>query len=212
MSTKQSYYYGRLLLLSFVMIILVIAANQAWRLVVAGLYNHQTEQYLSFWQDKKRKQGEGFTMQARNFVVALKGAEKGIEQLPDSAEQWILKARILSWGEEYLTNNEVGAANNSSLYVWRQAVQRRPSWPYAWSDYAMARAQKSLIDDDFERALIRANKLGPWERDVMETSALLGTHYKGWLSSHLQEHLDVSLKRLAMVHPAKARAISVGKY
>ena len=191
-------------------LMLLIVANQALGLAMAGVYNNQTERYLSFWKKKQKEDGERFVVNERNFQVALKGADKGIEQLPDSAEQWILKARVLSWGRESWGRENRAVEESSDkvlISTWQTAAQLRPSWPYIWSDYAMARARQSFIDTEFEQALLQANRLGPWEAQVMETSAILGSHYRGWLSPGVQTELDNSLVRLTHLYPGRAGAI-----
>lgn len=60
----------------------------------------------------------------------------------------------------------------------------------------------------FEAALLRASELGPWEPYVMENSAVLGFHYRGWLSDELQTELDNSYQKLVKQYPHRARQIA----
>ncbi|GAA4648320.1 hypothetical protein GCM10023116_05870 [Kistimonas scapharcae] len=187
--------------------LLGFAANEARKLVQAGAYNNQTEAYLDFWREKQAKQPDEFSLRSKDYEVALNGARRAIELLPDAPEQWVLKARVLDWGQQYgLMDTTDG--KTPLLGAWRDAIALRPAWPYAWSDYAMAMAQQSQINQDFEKALLEADRLGPWEERVLENSATLGLHYPNWLSENTQETLNHSLQRLAERYPHKALAIS----
>lgn len=190
-------------------ILLSMILSQAINLVMAGIYNHQTEQYLSFWSEQQKKARDDFMIRPKALEVALRGADKGIGLLPDSAEQQVLKARLLTWAEQYPGAIKETLDKELLLPTWQKAISLRPSWPYSWSEYAMAMAQRSFIDEKFEQALIRANRLGPWERDVMETSTILGQHYKGWLSPELTITLEESGERLHALYPRVARRLGV---
>ncbi len=203
---------GRFLVkLSVVLAILVLlffAGRSAFNLALAGVYNHQTKEFLSFWKAEKNKKPDDFKLNPVNYRAALRGAEKGITLLPDSPEQWVLKARVQLWGLQHNLLGGDKGADSPLLITWQQAIALRPAWPYAWSDYAMARAQLSLIDDAFESALFKANQLGPWEKRVLINSATLGLHYKGWLSEALQNELTDSLRRLSTLYPRNALTLA----
>ncbi len=185
--------------------LLLQLSGQALSLVKAGALKSQTEQYLDFWREKQKDNPDDFVPEQRDFNIALRGADRAIASSPESPELWVLKARVEEWGQEYNLTPDTTAANAPALASWQHAISLRPAWPYAWADYAMARAQQSLIDDEFEAALIRANQLGPWERRVMKTSSMLGRHYRGWLSPDLQAVLDDSNARLAQLYPGQNR-------
>ena len=196
------------------LVLLVMAAADAMQLVKAGAFNNQTEAYLDFWREQQKKQPDDFQLKPRDYDIALHGAEQALAALPDSPEQWVLKARVEDWGRQYgllqsgTENHSESVQENPLLDTWHHAIALRPAWPYAWSDYAMARAQFSLIDSDFEAALFRANQLGPWEERVLENNALLGMHYHDWLSQPLQATLQDSLQRLTERYPYKAVSIA----
>ncbi|MRI34271.1 hypothetical protein EOPP23_14865 [Endozoicomonas sp. OPT23] len=194
-----------LLIAAPLIVLLLLGMVQGKRMVFAGIYNHQTQQYLDFWDQQLKKKGSDFTVREKDFDVALKGANKALDQLPKSGEQWVFKARVLDWGQKYGLFEESGLTNDQYLSVWKTATELRPFWPYSYLDYAMARAQLSLIDDEFEGALLKANQYGPWEKRVMETTALLASHYRDWLSEPTQRELDKSMDRLARHYPRQAR-------
>ncbi|WP_461536548.1 hypothetical protein [Spongorhabdus nitratireducens] len=184
------------------------ASQTSLALIKAGALNSQTNQYLEYWQGKEKKDPQGFQPKPHDYEVALKGAERALETLPDSPEQWVLKARVLEWGQRYNLEPKVDDLQQSPLLTsWETAIQLRPAWPYAWADYAMDRAQYSLIDDKFTAALMRANELGPWELRVQQLSATLGLHYKGFLAPELQHTLDASLQRYEKLDPRAAKKL-----
>ncbi|UYM15729.1 hypothetical protein [Endozoicomonas euniceicola] len=65
------------------------------------------------------------------------------------------------------------------LDLIRKAVALRPAWPYGWMFLVEAKARHRQIDEEFNRSLVQAITLGPWEREVMERAARLGHYYQG---------------------------------
>ncbi len=141
---------------------------------------------------------------ASELEVALGGVDSAIRQMPDNPALYVVKARVLERGR--LSGIDMGS--NPELDVWQKAVVLRPAWPYSWSDYARARSQYSLIDSEFEAALLRASQLGPWEPRVLENSALFSFHYRGWLNDALHAELDNSYQKLVKAYPHSARRIA----
>lgn len=93
--------------------------------------------------------------------------------LEDLARLYEERARGLPAGDalarEYL---------REALGLQRRALARRPGSPYTWANVAQLKARLAEADDEFERALRNAARLGPWEPDVQ--LALADASFSRW--------------------------------
>ncbi len=199
---KRSLSWRRCLLIFPVMLVLCLAISQAFSLLRSEVGRYQTELFVDHWQ-KEAAVNNSFVIEPSELDIALKGVDSAIRQMPDNPAVYVLKAQVFERGR--LAG--IARDNHAELDAWQKAVVLRPAWPYSWSDYARARSQYSLIDSKFEAVLLRASELGPWEPRVLENSAVLGFHYRGWLSNELQAELDNSYQKLAKLSPHRARQI-----
>ena len=185
--------------------ILALAINTAWNLIQSEIWRYQTEDFLAFWQ-AEIKDDRNYTINQKDFDVTVNGIDKALANAPFASELRVLKARVLAQGFQHgLTL--VNTVEPVDLTAWKEAILARPAWPYSWSGYASARSQHSLIDQQFEAALVRADELGPWEQQVMENATVLGRYYRGWLSEPVQQRLDDSSARLAHLYPHRAKQL-----
>ena len=184
-------------------VLLALAFNTAWNLVQSEVWRSQTEDFLDHWV-AEAKEDAGFTVDKEQWLLTLAGADNALDNMPDSPELQMMRAKVLYWGvKNNWATSETG--QQMELDAWQQAILQRPAWPYSWSSYAQARSQRSLIDPRFEQALVRADQLGPWEKTVMENATILGRYYRGWLSEPVQARLDDSQQRLAKLYPHRAK-------
>ncbi|WP_422460858.1 MULTISPECIES: hypothetical protein [unclassified Endozoicomonas] len=181
---------------------LCLVIYQALTLLRSEVGRYQTELFLDHWQ-QETEASNSFVVEASELDIAINGVESAIRQMPDNPALYVLKARVLERGRL----SGIDIENNSELEIWQKAIALRPAWPYSWSDYAHARSQYSLIDSEFEAALLRASQLGPWESRVLENGALFSFHYRGWLSDQLQAELDNSYQKLVKIYPHTAQRI-----
>ncbi|MBO9483137.1 hypothetical protein [Salinisphaera sp. G21_0] len=146
--------------------LLAVALNTAFNLIRSEIWRYQTQDFLEFWQ-AETKADSNYKINQRDFDVTVNGIDKALNNAPFASELRVLKARVLELGFRHgLTPTQT--VEPVDLTAWREAVLARPAWPYSWSAYAQARSQHSLIDPQFEAALVRADELGPWEQKVME--------------------------------------------
>jgi hypothetical protein len=186
-------------------LILAVAMNTAWNLVQSELWRSQTEDFLNHWATETEDDA-GFTVDKPEWLLTLTGADNALVNMPGSPELQMMRAQVLNWG----VHNGWAVDDSGEpmeLDAWQQAILQRPGWPYSWSSYAQARSQRSLIDQPFEQALVRADQLGPWEQKVMENATILGRYYRGWLSEPVQNILDDSQQRLVKLYPHRARLL-----
>ncbi|WP_419836052.1 hypothetical protein [Endozoicomonas atrinae] len=200
---KGSLSWRRGLLVLPVALILCLVIYQAFTLLRSEVGRYQTELFLDHWQ-QETEASNSFVVDASELDIAIHGVESAIRQMPENPALYVLKARVLERGRL----SGIDTENHSELEAWQSAIALRPAWPYSWSDYARARSQYSLIDSEFEAALLHASELGPWEPRVLENGALFSFHYRGWLSDELQAELDNSYQRLVKAYPHSARQIA----
>ncbi|MFK0572766.1 hypothetical protein, partial [Endozoicomonas sp.] len=158
--------------------LLAVAFNAAINLVQSEIWRYQTENFLEHWQTETRADPD-YVINKQDWQVTLAGIDKALTKAPIAAELEVLRARVLESGFRagWLAIDEP-LMGPMELTAWQQAILSRPAWPYSWSNYALARSQRSLIDDQFEAALVRANQLGPWEQKVMENAMVMGRYYR----------------------------------
>ncbi|WP_257296147.1 hypothetical protein [Endozoicomonas sp. YOMI1] len=185
--------------------VLALAINTSWNLIQSEIWRYQTEDFLAFWQ-AELKEDSNYEINQRDYDVTIKGIENALASAPFASELRGLKARVLEQGFQHgLT--PANTIESVDLTAWKEAILARPAWPYSWSAYASARSQHSLIEKEFEAALLRADELGPWEQKVMENATILGRYYRGWLSESVQQRLDDSSARLAKLYPWRAKQL-----
>jgi hypothetical protein len=63
---------------------------------------------------------------------------------------------------------------SESASQFERALSLRPTSPYTWADVAEVKYLQGSTDATFERALVRAAQLGPWEPEVQRTVADFG--------------------------------------
>ena len=197
--------YKRWLVVLPGIVLLAVAFSTAWNLVQSEVWRSQTEDFLGHWVTEA-KADAGFAVDKDEWQLTLTGADNSLNNMPNSPDLQVMRAKVLDWGVRngWSTND---SGEFLELNAWQQAALLRPAWPYGWSSYAQARSQRSLIDPQLEQALVLADRLGPWEQQVMENATILGRYYRGWLSKPVQARLDDTQQRLAKLYPHRAKQI-----
>nr|MDT0253461.1 hypothetical protein [Endozoicomonas sp.] len=197
--------YKRWLLVLPGVALLAVAFNTAMNLVQSEIWRYQTENFLDYWQEET-KADSGFAVDEKEWQLTLAGVDKALAEMPGSPDLQVLRAKVLEWGlrSGWSASDQ---AEPMELAAWQQSILLRPGWPNSWSNYALARSQRSLIDDQFEAALVRADQLGPWEQQVMENAMVMGRYYRGWISEPVQNILDDSQERLMQLYPHRTRQL-----
>jgi hypothetical protein len=80
---------------------------------------------------------------------------------------------------QFLNNKTLSPTQHETLKkeiltYYRSALKQRPSWPYTYSDFSVAKARFGEIDTEMQQALQTANKLGAREIDVLHITLELG--------------------------------------
>ncbi len=92
---------------------------------------------------------------------------------------------------------------DQSIEYYRASTKRRPAWPYAWMNLAVALAQTGRLDAEFQHAFSTALTLGPWEPDIQFNITRLG--FETWtdLSRGNRKRLLVNIQNAASQQPKK---------
>lgn len=185
--------------------LLTWALMSAWALVCSQIWQSQTQDFLDYWVAQGKKDA-AFTISKEDWLLTLAGADNALSNMPSSPELQVMRARVLDRG---VVNGWSLSDSGKPLEMmaWQDAILSRPGWPYSWRDYATARSQRSLIDQRFEAALLRADQLGPWEQYVLVGIAGLGRYYRDWLSTATNVRMNVSFNRLKKQYPRQAQQV-----
>ena len=83
----------------------------------------------------------------------------------------------------------------TALDYYREAIARRPSWPYTWANLAAVKFRLAELDREFFTALERATALGPWEPEIQRTIADLGLAAWDALSEEPRMQVRANIER-----------------
>jgi len=84
-------------------------------------------------------------------------------------------------------------ANAEEFY--EEAIRRRPTWGFAWANYAENRLLLGKLDDKFLHALKRAASLAPWEPWVQRKIAWMGMATWAELPNRSREIVRENVRR-----------------
>ncbi len=190
--------------------ILALLITTSFQKMKASIINSQTQQYLAFWRKELKHKKQGFILPEKAVQTAREGAERAVALDPDSPVYLTALGNVEDWvvNEAQRQGKPVDkVAQQEGLEAYRKAIALRPAWPYAWAEFAMAKARASEIDQEFYNALERATTLGPWEQTVMDTVAQLGLWYGDFLPGEVRVAVDGNLARYAEQYPWQALAL-----
>ena len=178
------------------MLLLAVIAGQ-W--LYAGIYYYQAKAYMGSWDySSPLPYGE--------WKTARKALDKALALGPSQA----IYHQDLS---KLLFAKSVGTAPDPDLSInlekqalehIRQAINLRPSWPYAWAQLALIKHHSSGMDAEAAEALNKAMTLGPWEPTVQLIVAEIGLASWADLTPGLQAKL---IDTIAGTAPAESAAI-----
>ena len=94
-------------------VLLAVAFNTAWNLVQSEVWRSQTEDFLDHWV-AEAKEDAGFTMDKKQWLLTLAGADDDLDNMPDSPELQMMRAKVLDWGVKKVIHEITG-----SLYRFR---------------------------------------------------------------------------------------------
>jgi len=172
--------------------LLLVSLLVAWlalRLLLAALFDAQAQAFLADWAARDLEPA------AVAFTVAERAAQSAIALAPvaDGARYDRL-GRIYDWQyyQQPLGSAEpaVVASRAKAVEAYETALAQRPLWPHTWTRLAYAKLRLGATDEAFVAALRRAYDLGPWRPHVNRRIAEIGL--RGWTA------LDASARRMAL--------------
>lgn len=179
------------------LIVLVLAATIATRNGIADLYAYSPRQHLEYWQKSAK------TPPQDKLAAELASIRTAIEWQKNRAEYRDIEALLLYYQalHHYQTGSPADFRETTleAIEGYRKATQERPNWPYSWASLALMKASVRQFDTEFEDAIIKAVKLGPWENSVNISVAEAGL--LGWTSlapstqNAVIENIERGLKR-----------------
>ncbi len=186
-------------------------AFTSFQQMTASVVNSQTQLFFDFWNDELKENPAEFQLQEQALQTVRDGANRAIAFAPLSPDYLVARGKVEDWAVTEAQRKGVApdtVTQQEGLQAYREAILKRPAWPYAWADFAMAKARANEIDQEFFQALERATDLGPWEQQVMDTVTLLGLWYRDWLPQESLLAVTANLVRYAKTYPAQAMAIA----
>lgn len=140
-------------------------------LLLSALYSHQTARFLSDWSFS------GEPPQDAAWQVAESAAKRAILFYPvKDAELYNQLGRVYEWKQFQLTAGDQVAevSRRQALKAYRLATYLRPTWPYTWTDFALAKVRLNEVDAEMAEALRQAFIMGPWRRAGLQRIAEIG--------------------------------------
>ncbi len=183
----------------------------SFRQLSAAVIDSQTQQFLTFWQQSLAKQKDDFQLAASALDIVRQGANRVIALAPSSPDYLTALGQVENWAmADALRRGESldSAQVQKGLQAYREAIRLRPAWPYGWADFAMAKSRAGEIDQEFFSALQQATRLGPWEKNVMDTVSQLGLWYQGLLPVRVRLAVDAQITRYAQNYPTDVMTIA----
>ncbi|WP_263079341.1 hypothetical protein [Endozoicomonas sp. Mp262] len=198
----------RWLLVVPLLLLLAYCLTAGFSMMMADIYHKHVNYYFDYWAKGYKERQDHFSIPAHEMNIALASARKAREKQPDDPVQLLQLATVYQWRPllEAEGINPFGSLT-AELDLIRQAVSLRPAWPYSWMALAGAKARYGQIDDEFNKALVQAVTLGPWEADIMEKAGKLGKYYHSWLSPEAKIALQLNWDNFRRAYPGKARKI-----
>lgn len=160
MDIKQSVSSYRLYLVIGALLLLVLVSV---RWMLADIYAYQSQRIVDRWAN-------GDPVIEAEWLSAKEYLDSALLQDPSHPDYLEDMAQLYHWTilQQGLSGDKLRRNLAIASDFYQQAIQRRPAWPYAWANYALAKAQLRDWDDSFRHALRQAIQLGPWEPAVQK--------------------------------------------
>lgn len=148
-------------LFSFAIIILLVVIGFSLQLLAGNVFYYQGQRFVKQAKNSKIK-----TEQQAYISSAIALLDKALF-FDEQADYLELKASLLVWQANQ--QNPINTANiNNALALYQQALQQRPSWPYAWLGIVEAKIIAKQFDDVLEKAINQSVNLGFYEAMVQK--------------------------------------------
>ncbi len=137
---------------------------------VAGLAGDSARVWMTSWEAQRRVSESNQWERAYSRLLFARRLN------PLNADYSANLGRLMEWGSWRESPDSLDftrlRANAESFYL--EAIRKRPSWGYAWANFAENRLLQGDSDEEFLAALEMAMVLAPWEPWVQRKVAWMG--------------------------------------
>lgn len=148
------------------MLIMIILTLIAGRWLLAEAYHYQARAFMDSWNPNQDIPKGEWEIAHDALAKAIKLNSTQAVYLEDMSELIFQKTF-----ETSLPPKENAYLQQQAVEYMRQAVNLRPSWPYAWAQFALIKYRLFGLDKEVSLALGKASALGPWEPSVQQIVA-----------------------------------------
>lgn len=133
----------------------------------AGVASHQTERVLNAWSDNDSLPPPSYWEQLHQRAI------RAAEGYPVANGEYLDRlGRVSLWGAAI--NPNAKQHWQDAIEAFRASVAVRPSWPWTWLRLAHAKLHGGQLDEEFDRALRQAARLGAGRADLNRDLARMG--------------------------------------
>jgi len=178
---------------------LLLAVSVAVMRGVSSVNEYILQQHLDAWS----KAGAPPALEQWNKVDGF--FQTALSLTPDNPDLLQYGGRLHEWRAIMEADGrgvDKEAMAQALDYYWG-AIKNRPSWPYAWMEFSVAKARAGQLDEVFQRAFSNALKLGPWEPQIQEGMTKLGFAVYAELTRENRLKILQNMRNFAEKHPRR---------
>lgn len=158
---------------------------------VADLASISANVWMRDWEER------GYISDPAQWDAAYRRLNLARRLNPLSADYSADLGRLMDWqslGQFPESASFAGFRERASSFHG-EAINKRPSWGYAWAHYAENEFLLGNRGDDFLSALERAVELAPWEPRVQLKVAWIGMASWEYLPDHMRVIVEENIRR-----------------
>jgi len=159
---------------------------------VADLAGNSARGWMTSWETQRRVGDAGQWEKAHSRLAFARRLN------PLSADYSANLGHLMEWRSWHEPPDSPGftQARANAEFFYLEAIRRRPSWGYAWANFAENRLLLGNSDGKFLRALEMAMALAPWEPLVQRKVAWMGMATWGKLPDPTRELVTENIRRI----------------
>jgi len=156
---------------------------------LANIYSYQALQQLEQWQDERPKNIVD-TQNAMSWIIKARSLDSANPDLMS------YQAQIFLWQAKLSPDkNTANQYLESAAKLYREALTKRPTWPFDWVALAGIKAQLNQFDAEFSKSIERSSTLGPWEYPIQYQLVSIGFRHWNKLTSSEQDIIHQTFDR-----------------
>lgn len=178
------------ILLNVLILFLLVAIYLASSWGLAYVSAIQPHQLMLQWASNKRPFSE------KQWHVAIDKMQAIVNDNPNNAQHIYDLARLydLSAYQKPIWSDEAIKHRSQAITLYKQALERRPTWSGVWADLAMSKTLNLEFGDDAKQALSNALTFGAWEQGVFHKVLWVSVANWNALPGELQLQIENKIK------------------